>query len=145
MVGGNKEELGARISRRKFDAAEPLYRRALEEREARLGTEHPATLAVVNNLACLLSDMGRIAEAEPLFQRVIEVRCGQNKTGDQTTEKFSQCLRHLVGWEMGYPACGVAQRRNSYKGLLTTDSQVAPGGLGDGVSALWGGTVPEFS
>ena len=34
--------------------AEPLYRQALEVRERTLGSEHPATLTSVNNLAYLL-------------------------------------------------------------------------------------------
>ena len=38
----------------KLDAAEPLYRRALEDREATLGKRHPDTLISVNNLGLLL-------------------------------------------------------------------------------------------
>ena len=47
-------------------------RRALEGRERQLGANHPGTLAAVNNLALLLQDQGKLAEAEPLFRRALK-------------------------------------------------------------------------
>jgi tetratricopeptide (TPR) repeat protein len=41
----------------KYSEAEPLYRRALEIREAQLGINHPSTATVRENLELLLSDM----------------------------------------------------------------------------------------
>ena len=55
-----------------YDAAEPLYRRALEARERVLGREHPETLTSVNNLAELLHSKGDYDAAEPLFRRALE-------------------------------------------------------------------------
>ena len=49
--------------------AEPLYRRALEGREATLGKTHPHTLTSINNLGLLLEDMGKLEDAEPLLLR----------------------------------------------------------------------------
>ena len=53
--------------------AEPLYRRALAIDEATLGPEHPGVARDLNNLAALLGDAGRPAEAEPLMRRVLAI------------------------------------------------------------------------
>ena len=50
------------------DAAEPLYRRALEASERIRGPEHPRTLTIVNSLAMLLNATGRLAEAVVLLR-----------------------------------------------------------------------------
>ena len=47
-------------------------RRELEGRERQLGADHPDTLHVVNDLAALLQNQGKLAEAEPLFRRARE-------------------------------------------------------------------------
>ena len=39
--------------------------------EKALGPAHPDTLATVNNLANLLSDQGKLDEAEPLYRRAL--------------------------------------------------------------------------
>eukprot|EP00966_Prymnesium_polylepis_P140123 3236817-Prymnesium_polylepis.1 len=54
--------------------AEPLYRRALEGKEAALGPAHPSTLGSVNTLGSLYSAMGRHADAEPLYRCALEGR-----------------------------------------------------------------------
>ena len=43
--------------------AEALQRRALAGREAHLGANHPHTLQSMNNLAALLEQQGKLAEA----------------------------------------------------------------------------------
>ena len=43
--------------------AEALHRRALAGREAHLGANHPDTLGSMNNLAALLRERGKLAEA----------------------------------------------------------------------------------
>ena len=43
--------------------AEALYRRALAGREAHLGANHPETLGSMHNLAGLLWQQGKLAEA----------------------------------------------------------------------------------
>ena len=51
---------------------ESLLRQDLEEQERTLGTEHPATLTSVHNLANLLAKRGDLAGAEPLYRRTLE-------------------------------------------------------------------------
>ena len=53
----------------KLKDAEPLYRRALEGREATLGKSHPHTLTSINNLGMLLPAMGKLEDAEALLRR----------------------------------------------------------------------------
>jgi tetratricopeptide (TPR) repeat protein len=48
-----------------------LYRRALAIDEKSYGPEHPEVATDINNLAVLLQDTNRLAEAEPLVRRVI--------------------------------------------------------------------------
>ena len=52
-----------------LDGAEPLYRRALEAREQKLGPEHPDTLTSMNNLGLLLMDKGDLTAAHAAFKR----------------------------------------------------------------------------
>ena len=52
--------------------AVPIYRECLEIEERVLGTEHPATLSSVNNLAFLLKSKGDYTAAEPLYRRALE-------------------------------------------------------------------------
>ena len=53
-------------------AAEPLYRRTLDDRERVLGPEHPDTLGSQNNLAGCLNAMGDLAAAETLYRQALE-------------------------------------------------------------------------
>ena len=69
-IGGLYKDMG------RYAEAEPLYRRALDGREAALGPAHPSTLISVGNLGILLRDMGRHAEGEPLLRRAHQVHCG---------------------------------------------------------------------
>ena len=62
LAGGSRpvvQTTGA-IPRRQ---AEALHRRALAGREAQLGANHPETLQSMNNLAVLLRQQGKLAEA----------------------------------------------------------------------------------
>jgi tetratricopeptide (TPR) repeat protein len=63
-----------------YDAAEPLYRRALQIREKHLGAEHPEVAASLNNLAALLHDQGKYAAAEPLIRRALQIAEKQHST-----------------------------------------------------------------
>merc|ERR1719409_501169 len=56
-----------------YDAAEPLYRRALAICEVALGYEHPDTATSMNNLAGLLESKGDYDAAEPLYRRAVAV------------------------------------------------------------------------
>ena len=40
--------------------------------KAKLGEDHPQTLVSLNNMALLLQDQGRLAEAEPLYREALE-------------------------------------------------------------------------
>ena len=57
-----------------------MLRDALRCRRETLGDTHPDTLAPMNNLANLLSDQGKLDEAEPLFRDVL--RCRRETLGD---------------------------------------------------------------
>jgi serine/threonine protein kinase/tetratricopeptide (TPR) repeat protein len=55
-------------------SAEPLFRRALELRTARLGRDHPETLVSMNNLGRCMSVIGRLREALTLLEETLELR-----------------------------------------------------------------------
>lgn len=57
--------------------AAPLYERALSVRKRHLGSDHPDTLATLNNLGILLQEQGDMARAELLFRRAF---AGQNRS-----------------------------------------------------------------
>jgi len=59
------------------DAAEKMYRRALQGCEHALGPEHPSTLLTVNNLGSLYRDQGKLDQAEAMFGRALQ---GYEKT-----------------------------------------------------------------
>ena len=46
----------------------------LSGRRRLLGEEHPDTLIIMNNLGAFYSNQRRFAEAEPLFDKVLEAR-----------------------------------------------------------------------
>jgi tetratricopeptide (TPR) repeat protein len=69
-----------------YDQAEPWFKQCLEVTKKRLGDNHPAVAASLNNLAGLYSDQGRYADAEPLYQQAL------------------QLMRHLLGEEHPYLA-----------------------------------------
>ena len=46
-----------------FAEAEPLRRRGLEATERCVGPEHRVTLEAVNNLVCVLEQLGKLSEA----------------------------------------------------------------------------------
>jgi tetratricopeptide (TPR) repeat protein len=52
---------------------EPLYEQVSHDLETELGPEHPNVAESLNNLACLLREQGRYAEAEPLYRRALAI------------------------------------------------------------------------
>jgi len=50
-----------------------MMRRALDIDEHSFGTEHPNVASDLNNLAQLLQDTNRLAEAEPLMRRALDI------------------------------------------------------------------------
>ena len=65
----------ARVAWHQAAFAEALKWRqlALEQSEHRLGPNHPATATALNNLASLLQNTNRLAEAEPLMPRALRI------------------------------------------------------------------------
>jgi hypothetical protein len=53
--------------------AEPLIRRALAISEKSSGPDHPDVATRLHNLAGLLQTTNRLAEAEPLLRRVLDI------------------------------------------------------------------------
>jgi tetratricopeptide (TPR) repeat protein len=60
-------------NRAEHGEAESLYRRALAVYEKSLGPEHPNVATGLNNLASLLYNTNRLAEAEPLSRRHLRI------------------------------------------------------------------------
>ena len=58
----------------RFEAAEPLYKRALEIREASYGPDHLTAAETRKNGATLYYAQGRYDEAAPLYQQALKVR-----------------------------------------------------------------------
>ena len=56
-----------------FEASEPLCERALAIMEKALGEDHPSVGTRLNNLAALYSAQGRYEQAEPLYERALEL------------------------------------------------------------------------
>ena len=52
--------------------AEALYRAAIELQRSVLGEDHPDVFLTMNALASVLSDQGKVDEAEALFRQVLE-------------------------------------------------------------------------
>ncbi len=57
-----------------YAEATPLAQTIVEERTARQGAEHPATLESVNNLAVLLYTKGDLSGAEALYRRAVQAQ-----------------------------------------------------------------------
>ncbi len=64
-----------------LELGERVARAAVEIRRAGLGDTHPDQLSSINNLALLLQDQGKLAEAAPLFREALAGR--RAKLGDQ--------------------------------------------------------------
>src|SRR5208282_4225805 len=56
-----------------YAQARPLYERALALREQRLGSEHPDTAEILNNLALSLREEGNHEAARPLLERALAI------------------------------------------------------------------------
>jgi tetratricopeptide (TPR) repeat protein len=64
---------GLRENQANYPAAEHWHRHGLELCDQRHGPDHPATTPALNNLAALLQATNRLADAEPLMARVVEI------------------------------------------------------------------------
>ncbi|KAH8748075.1 hypothetical protein F5882DRAFT_471035 [Hyaloscypha sp. PMI_1271] len=52
--------------------AEQMYQRALQGKEKAWGPKHTSTLDIVNNLAALYANQGKLVEAEQMYQRALQ-------------------------------------------------------------------------
>ena len=80
-----------------FDLALPLYQRALESYEKRLGKTHPSTLSTLNNLAGCLDSMGQ-------YDQVTEVVLAR---GLSCLHRVNEAV---VRWDCGVPVGRLAIR-----------------------------------
>jgi tetratricopeptide (TPR) repeat protein len=64
---------GVALREGKYDEAESLARRALAQREARLGPEHDGILSSLNMLGLIAIETGKFEEARAHFERMIAV------------------------------------------------------------------------
>ncbi len=58
----------------RYAEAEPLYQRSLAIMEKALGPEHPDVAALLNNLAPMLSALGKREEALDIAREAVELR-----------------------------------------------------------------------
>ncbi|MGI5940344.1 MAG: tetratricopeptide repeat protein, partial [Thermoleophilia bacterium] len=81
----------------------PLIRRALEITERSYGPEHPQVATGLNNLALLLKDTNRLAEAEPLMRRALEILLKSSRAMGHPHPHLYGALGNYVGLleEMG--------------------------------------------
>ena len=94
--------------------AETLYGRALAINEASDGAEHPNVARVLNNLAALLQATNRLAEAEPLQRRSLEILLHfKRATGHDHPElaKFTNNYRICLD-QMNYKPAQIRVRLN---------------------------------
>jgi hypothetical protein len=80
-------ELQVKLSSRVFD-----HYRVAEARERELGAAHPQTLSAYAEHAVVLYNLGRLAEAEAEFSRVL---AGRERSGDADEEGIRDARRWL--------------------------------------------------
>ncbi|QDU83142.1 Serine/threonine-protein kinase PknD [Planctomycetes bacterium Pla163] len=83
---------------------------ALEAYEAALGAEHPRTLDVLNNVALVLLEQGRYAEAEPLLRRAIDAQERALGPDHIDTQVSASYLARLLELQGRYPEAEVLAR-----------------------------------
>ncbi|MEA5599237.1 tetratricopeptide repeat protein [Rivularia sp. UHCC 0363] len=87
-------------SQGKYEAAEPLFLKALELRKQLLGVNHPDIPQSLNNLAELYQFQGRYEEAEPLYIQALEIVdrvLGANHSNTVTFRGNMESLRTQMG------------------------------------------------
>lgn len=80
----------------RLDAAEPLFRRALDSHERVYGPDHPLTLVSLTNLAGLYQLRGRFDEAETMLRHVVDARLRQFGEGAADTVRARHNLESLL-------------------------------------------------
>lgn len=67
-------DLGLKLEKASPDSSVHLLRKSYRIHQQQLGPDHPETLLIMNNLAAVLHDQGHVAEAEPLYRKVLDQR-----------------------------------------------------------------------
>ena len=81
----------------RLDEAELLLRRALAIDENRLSADHPDAAQILNNLAQLLEATNRLADAEPLMRRLLEMLLKFNVATSHELPHLPTALRNHAG------------------------------------------------
>jgi CHAT domain-containing protein len=95
----------AHDSRYQYNAAFPLYQRALQIREKTLGPEHPATAASLARLARCYRLLGDSAKSLPLAQRALQIR--EKTLGPEHPDTAASLNLLGVTYAMGDPQKGL--------------------------------------
>jgi hypothetical protein len=95
--------------------AEPLYRRALAIDEKCFSPDHPNVATDLNNLALLLSNTNRLAEAEPLSWRHLRIFAKFGSRMGHEHPHFRKAINNYAGLlsEMGLSQDAIAARVRS--------------------------------
>jgi tetratricopeptide (TPR) repeat protein len=88
---------------RKFDAAEPWYRQALELSERRWGKDGPRAASMARRLADVLRETEKFEEAETLYRRAMAIWRREVGAGDRQTQTVQKRLESLAARREGAP------------------------------------------
>ena len=84
---------------KRYDEAEPLFKKALEGRRQKLYEDHPETLETKNDLAVLYKVRGDYDKAEPLLLEAVEGRCLKlGETHPHTLESWNNLITLYEAW-----------------------------------------------
>ena len=77
-----------------YEKALPLYNRALDIVEKKLGQKHPNVARSLNNLAGLYDNMGDYEQALPLYNRALDIV--EKKLGQK--HSYTVIIRNNYNW-----------------------------------------------
>ena len=93
-----------------YAKAEPLYQQALEIYKKVFGPKHPATAAILNNLAGLYDNMGDYTKAEPLYQQAK----GDYAQAEPLYQQALEICKKALGPEHTYTASSLSNLAGLY-------------------------------
>jgi tetratricopeptide (TPR) repeat protein len=108
-----------------FRAAEPIIEDTLKQQKSMLGTEHPATLATMGNLARVYKLIGKLDRAVPLYEETLRLQ--QEKLGTEHPDT----LATMNGLAEAYVKAGKSEQagklmEKSLRQSLARGEQTAP-------------------
>lgn len=104
------------------DEADSLFQRALIEREARLGPEHPDVASTLTGLGLLRIDQARLDDAEPLLRRAVAIADRRLTTLDSRTIEAHAALGLLWQERADWPAAIAEQQAVLHQLVLRGDA-----------------------